>query len=338
MPSDLERTASRFRADLLAGERQAATRLLDAYGQAYQRIRFELASLTAQIVQARESGQRVSAAWLFQRDRLQALQRQTAAEIAAFSRLAEREIVAQQHGAVLQGQQAAQALVAQAQPDVLVSFSRLPTGAVESLVGVLQDGSPLSSLLDELGPEASKAVREALVSGVALGLGPRDIARMAREALGLTLTRALTIARTSVLYAYRESSRQTYQANRDVVRGWLWHAALGTRTCAFCWSMHGTLHRLDEAMSSHPNCRCAMAPAVIGSTMTVTSGPMLFERLDAAQQQRVLGPAKFRAYAAGQISLQDVRGFARSRKWGRVGFERSLRDILGAEQARRFAA
>lgn len=338
MPSDLERSASRFRAELLAGERRAASRLLDAYGQAYQRIRFQLASLTAEIAQAREAGQRVSPAWLFQRERLQALQRQTAAEIAAFGQLAEREIVAQQSSAVLQGQASAQALIVQAQPGVLVTFSRLPTGAIESLVGVLQGGSPLRELLDALGPEASRAVRDALVQGVALGLGPRDIARMARKALGLTLTRALTIARTETLRAYRESSRQTYQANRDVVQGWIWHAALGTRTCAFCWSMHGTLHRLDEPMSTHPNCRCAMVPAVIGSTAGVTEGAVLFDRLQPAQQQRVLGPAKYRAYVAGQITLDDVRGFARSRKWGRVGFERSLRDILGAEQARRFAA
>ena len=54
-------------------------------------------------------------------------------------------------------------------PGVTVTWARLPREAVTDLVGFLQDGSPLRDLLDELGSEASRAVRDALVAGVATG-------------------------------------------------------------------------------------------------------------------------------------------------------------------------
>ena len=272
--ADIYEIAERYRKALLVSERKAATEMVRAYGESWKRIKTNLDTLTAQITAARAAGEEVSAAWLFQRDRLAGLQRQVESEIGWFAQHAEASVIAQQAEAVRAAEAHAMELMGTslgtAPPGVMLTFNRLPSGAVQDLVGFLQDGSPLRSLLDELGPEASQGVRDALIAGVATGQGPREIARRARLAMGGNLVRALTIARTEVLRSYRESSRRSYQANDDVVKGWVWHSALGTRTCASCWALHGTFHQLDERLDDHPNGRC-LTPGTLVSGPTATA-------------------------------------------------------------------
>jgi SPP1 gp7 family putative phage head morphogenesis protein len=166
-------------------------------------------------------------------------------------------------------------------PGVNISFHRLPKLAVENLAGFLADGSPLSSILSALSADAVSVVRASLINGVVSGQGVREIARGMREALGGNLRRAQVLARTEVLRAYRETSRQTYSANRDVLNGWRWHSALDRRTCAICYAMHGTLHGFNETLNDHPQGRCfpsgvrASGPAPVSASSRYYSGELV---------------------------------------------------------------
>ena len=142
--------------------------------------------------------------------------------------------------------------------------------------------------------------------------------------------------------AYRDSSLQTYRANAGVLNGWRWLAQLGGRCCGFCVSMHGTFHELSDPFASHPRCRCSPVPetktwanlgfsGVPETQVQIESGADWFDRQDDATQLAILGPSKYRAYSAGAIALQDLRGFADDPTWGPIGFERSLTSILGAD-------
>ena len=66
-------------------------------------------------------------------------------------------------------------------------------------------------------------------------------------------------------------------------------------------------------------------------------GPDLFARLPEDQQRAILGPAKFAAYQVGAIRLEDLRGIRRDPRWGPVGYERSLREVLGTQRAEAYA-
>ncbi|MGQ9555900.1 MAG: phage minor head protein, partial [Anaerolineae bacterium] len=315
------------RQQLLRRERQAASEMVQAYGEAWKRIKQRLDDLGQQIQQAKALGEgEISPSWLFQYGRLQSLQSQVEAEIREFAHFAETHIIAQQAEAVQAAQQHAQQLVlaglGELPPGVTITWARLPQEALADLVGFLSDGSPLRTLLDQLGPEASRAVRDALIAGVALGQNPRRIARQIRAALGGNLARALTISRTEVLRAYREASRRSYQANSDVVKGWVWHSALGPRTCPACWAMHGTVHSLEERLDDHPNGRCAMVPltrtwqelgfeGVPETPLEIESGASIFARLSEEQQRAILGNAAFEAYKAGTVELSDFVGQSR---------------------------
>lgn len=95
-------------------------------------------------------------------------------------------------------------------------------------------------------------------------------------------------------------------------------------------------------MSTHHNCRCVQIPRPAERLAVqpgeVRRGVALFERLTDAQQRRILGPAKYRAYKVGSLTLEDLRGFGRGRYGRRIGYERSLRNVLGDDLARAFRA
>jgi hypothetical protein len=333
--------ARRQRAALLRGERAAASEMVRVYGQAWVRIRDQLNALTRAYYEARAAGEVVPAVWLVQTGRLTLLQQQVEREIARFATVAEASIRAQQLAAVDAAERHAWELIEAAlgpgPAGVTLSFARLPREALYDLVGFTADGSPLRVLLDELGPAASRAIRDELLTGLALG----------QNALGGNMVRALRISRTEIMRAWREANHRQFRANSDVVKGWVWHSVLDARTCAMCWAMHGTVHRLDERLDDHVNGRCVALPrtrswaelgfkGVPDNRPAIIMGAYRFAALDAAAQDTILGKAAGAAYRAGAVKLEDFIGRRRSRQWGTMRYARSLRAILGDEEARKW--
>ena len=259
--------------------------------------------------------------------RLEALEAQIAEQIEAYAEAAggrirqtQEDMVELQiahHGGVLRAAGAETTLM------------RLPVEAVENIVGFLADGSPLNRVLERLGPAAAERVRDSLIKGVTLGWNPRKMERAARETSGQVLSHVLRIHRTESMRAFREVGYQTRNANSDLFGGWIWLSAKNSRTCASCWAMHGTVHRNDERLDDHPNGRCTEMPIVRGFRMpAVESGEDLFARLPAAEQRKILSPAKYEAYRDGRIQLSDLVTRSRSRAWGTTRREASLQEVL----------
>jgi SPP1 gp7 family putative phage head morphogenesis protein len=68
----------------------------------------------------------------------------------------------------------------------------------------------------------------------------------------------------------------------------------------------------------------------------LTSGPAKFAQLSDARQLQILGPAKYRAYKAGAVELRDFIGYKDSTVWGRTGYAKSLKEVLGPTEAAKF--
>ena len=339
-PGRIYEVAAEHRRALLAGEREAAARMVRAYGEAWKRIQSELEYITQRIEEARRAGEEVSAAWLYRQRRWQALREQVLAEVQRFERQVEESVRAEQAEVVAAAQEhAREQAQAAAQTEakaarIATTWNRLPVQATEDQVGFLTDGSPLRTLLMGLGSEAAAGVERALLTGLMTGQNPRKIARFVRQEFGVPLSRALTISRTEVLRSYRESTRRTYQANRHIIRGWRWLAAHQPRTCPACLAMDGSIHPLEEQLDDHPNGRCAMTPVLVDEEPPAReTGVEWFERQDDATQERILGKAGLAAYKAGAVTLQDFVGRRYSEEWGTTRYARSLRQILGPEEA-----
>ena len=246
-------------------ERAGASEMVRVYGEIWQRLKAEIERLVERYMEASAINAEIGVSWVFEFNRLQNLQRQVEEELRHFAAFAESRIVAGQWEAIdAAGQHLAEILMTSTGLGVHVRWDRLPVEAVSDLVGLTRRGSPLRALLDELGPEASKAVRDGLIQGLALGHNPRKVARAIRGEIGGNLVRALRISRTEMLRSYREATRRNYEANSDIIAGWRWLAAKQPRTCAMCLAMDGSFHTLKEHLDDHPNGRCAMVPVLKG--------------------------------------------------------------------------
>lgn len=341
--------AMAYRAALAAREDAAVVQLRAAYEAAWTRMRGELDALTSRIDAARAAGEPVTPGWLFQQGRMTSLLAQMqrviadlAPESAAIAGEAQR---AAAEAAMRQAVDLMQAALGDVPPQVTIAFDLLPREAIADLVGFTRDGSPLRDLFDALKDGTGASARQALITGVIMGASTDRIARDLRLAFDGNLVRARTIVRTEQMRAYREASRRTYLQNTDIVTRWVWVATVGTRTCPVCWARHGTEYPLDEQMPAHVSCRCSLVPKTktwreLGfdiaenPALQTTPGPEVFAQLSEDQQRQVLGPRKYQAYTDGTITLPDLVGIQRDRRWGDSVRERSLAEATAAAQRR----
>lgn len=342
---DIYDLADQFRDRVLRHEREAASQMVRRYAGVYRRIQDEVSKILDEIDAGVAAGEAPSVAQLLQLQRLQQLQVQIRREVGEFAAWAQEQIQVGQAWAVdvatADAERLMRAAIGRMPPGVVVSFNRLNRAASARIIAAVQDESPLARLLDSLGARAAERIKQELVNAVSLGWGARRTARAIREASGETLTRALRIARTETLRAYREGTRETYKANSDIVGEWEWRSARQVRTCAACWAMDGRRFPLDVPMSEHPNGRCMQLPVIdrekLGlppgtSNRGAETGAQVFERLSEADKKRILG-AKYDAYKRGEITLADVVGTRHSEDWGDTIYEKSARS-LGVSTAR----
>jgi SPP1 gp7 family putative phage head morphogenesis protein len=335
--SELYTIADRYRAALLRRDEAAQSRLLAEYARVFSRILRQLARLNQKIEDARARGETVDFAWLLRQERYAELLSQVDEEFRKFATFTEKAITQQQADAVQSAIKDSQRLMSASADAAGVSatFNRLPPEAVSNLVGFLSDGSPLAALLSRFGPTARQKAEGVLIEAVALGRNPRAIQTALAEALGTNRRRALTIARTETIRAYREASHRSFQEDSDVLEGWYWLASKSSRTCAACLALDGTFHELGERMKSHVSCRCTAIPAIKGMPSPITeTGSQWFAKQDAKTQADILGSkAAAESYRRGDLRLEDFVGLKRDPRWGDSYHQIGLRRALAGEGA-----
>lgn len=253
----------------------------------------------------------------------------------------ESAIIASQLPAAMQAQMAAQAAA-----NMLPSALDVITARVEQ--AITAQTRPLSA-------DAQAAIRRELIRGVELGSNPKDAARqmLARVngAFEGGLTRAVNIARTEMLDAYRTTSRYAHDVNADVLGGWIWLATLQRNTCPACWAMHGTTHPLSEpGPLDHQQGRCARAPKTktwreLGINLDepadlTPDARAVFADLSDADQVAVMGAGRLALLKSGDVGWDDLAAQRDNPGWRTSYAPRPLRDlqVLAARRSGRTAA
>jgi SPP1 gp7 family putative phage head morphogenesis protein len=200
--------------------------------------------------------------------------------------------------------------------------------------------------------QATGAMRRALIVGVATGAHPTDAARdMVRQVEGAFnggLTRAINIARTEMLDAYRNTSAAVHEANSDVLDGWTWIATLDRRTCPSCWAMHGTHHPLDQAGPwDHQQGRCARMPKVkswleLGipgqeAEDLTPDAERVFAALPPDDQLAIMGPGRLALLTAGRVSFADLAVRRDNQAWRPAFVARPVRELQALADRRAVA-
>lgn len=341
MANRLETALRAHREALRAIDRAAMAEVFSAYTETMERIE-PLIELVQQEVERQGVA---TAAQLFRLERYQELQRQIAVEMERLGRLT-GDVTQQAQARAIRESIDAQRVIAiasargsQAAAQIAVGWVNLPVFAVEDLIGATRSG-PLADLIASFGEETARVLTNELVSGLALGTGPRKVASAIHRATEIGRNRALLISRTEMMRASRAATKASYAQNSDVLSGWYWVSAKQARSCAACLAMDGTFHPLSETLESHPACRCAMRPALKNVPMrSVPTGDQWLREQPADVQDAVLGKAGGMAYRAGEVELSDFVRVDESETWGR-----SIRDggigwaRLNAARDRRIAA
>lgn len=249
-------------------------------------------------------------------ERFQALEVQVRAQVAAFEGVAGPVISQGQiQAAQLGAQQAAEMLQALG---LHVGFDALPVAATESVVALARAGRPLHALLEPMYGEATAGILRELTRGVALGRGPREIARrMAQDGLTDSLNHLLLVTRDQYNRSHRTAAAQRYEES-GVVEGYVRRCARQPgRTCLACIALDGSFYKLKEEFAGHPQCRCTMIPAVAGMDMRpLSAGRAWFETLPKEQQIAAMGLARWEAWKAGELPWDKMVVKTNHPVWG----------------------
>jgi len=150
--------------------------------------------------------------------------------------------------------------------------------------------------------------------------------------MAANLNRALTIARTEQLRAYRTAATEQMKAS-GVVEGWIWRSALQDRTCLACLAMDGQQFSLDEELTDHPNGRCFKQPIIKGLTpIAAKSGAEWFSQQSEETQRAMMGPKRYEAWKAGAFEFIELARRSESDVWGPSVRVAGIEEILSGQR------
>lgn len=248
-----------------------------------------------------------------------ALMEQTRDELRRYEAYMEPRIISGQRNMITQAVQHSEAAVqaAASEAQIVVPFNRLPVTAVENMVGLAGDGSPLRAILQDASRAGADALGEQLVRGIALGVNPREVARRAmRLGLGTSYTRMVALARTEQLRVYRLASLDSYRNSRVVV-AYKRLSARDRRVCIACLFADGQQYPVEHGFDEHVQGRCTMIPVLANvPAVQFQDGKAWFRLQPETVQRAMLGRGRFDLWQRGEASLDDMVSRDYDATWG----------------------
>lgn len=324
------RAIRRFREGLLYLEQQQVGQMTAAWLNMETRLSGEIDALALDIAALRQAGETVPRSKLIRLERYRRLVAQIRDEMQRYLTQAADLIAQEQRRLIALGLTQSTDILRTMLTDggLYTGFDVLPIDALEALIGLAGDGSPLYNLLRASYPEAVEGLTQALVDAILKGVNPRETARLMRDGFGVGLNRALNIARTEQLRAYRVASLQNYQRS-GLVEGYKRLSARDSRVCPAClMADNGQVYPLTTPFEEHPQGRCTPVPVVKGlAPVTWQSGPDWFMGQDPNTQLAILGPGRFNLWQAGSIQLADLVSRKDDPVWGGSFVPTPIKDL-----------
>lgn len=321
----------------------SARRLLAAYTRTLPQIRGAMGDFNQRVDEwtAANPDERLSAGDVQNFREYADLLRRIEIEMRDFGAVIRNESGVLQTSGVATGADAAQGMASAAAGNlrqiVTTAWNRPDPAALERLINYV-DGAAFRQKTTAFGENAVQNIADVILTAVAQGKNPRTIAQMLNSWLAVPYAWAENTARTVQLYSYRGASHASYLANSRVLDGWVWYAALDTRTCLSCISQHGRKYPLTASLNDHHQGRCTPVPIVKGSTWPdlIISGPNWFASQSPAYQQTQMGGALFRAWKNGAIGWNDMSQPYQDDVYGTMLREASVSGVLGQSDAKQY--
>lgn len=279
-------------------------------------LQAEMLALAEQVADRQAAGLPIGQSQLFRLERYQSLLAQVQEQLTRFDAVSQidRAVVAN----VLAGLDESVGLIEASAGTVAIRFDRLGVEAAENITAIARAGKPLNQILERAYPLAAEAITDRLITGVASGINPREVARrMVRDGLSQGLSHILLVARDQANRSYREASRQQYMTSGVVTKYRRIAAKQPGRTCLACLALDGTEYDVGELMELHPQDRCAMIPIVRGiEPPQWAAGEAYFNSLPEGVQRDWMGPERHELWKAAQLKFRDMAKVEQNSTWG----------------------
>jgi SPP1 gp7 family putative phage head morphogenesis protein len=180
----------------------------------------------------------------------------------------------------------------------------------------------LDQLFDQFTKTAQKEVRSKIFSSLAMGDTTPGIAKAVSDMVGTrTKRQAETLVRTAANHVGNATRAKFFEANDDVLQGYLYSATLDNRTTILCASRDGKRipENEDWSVPAHFGCRSVHVPDVKdeykifkdggkrASQFGQVSGKLTYSgflrRQSKAFQNEVLGPKRAQLFRSGKLTL-----------------------------------
>jgi hypothetical protein len=316
---------------LLAREAVQMREMAAVWARAERELESAFDALALQIQALRDAGEVVTPGKVFRLERYSRLLFEVRRETAQYADYAAKTVQAGQESAAWLAQEEARSTLSLGLPRRAIApgLVQLNPRAVEAMVGIMGNGTPLRQYLEGVYGDAARGMSKYLTRAVTQGLNPLQTARAMKKGLGLGLDRALTIARTEQLRVYRESSRLTYQAS-GVVEAQRRVAAHDDRTCLGCLLADGEIIPLGEPLADHVRGRCTTVPILIGAELPQwETGATWLEKQPEATQRKIMGPTRHDLWKSGEVPLKRMVTHTHDPLWGGSLGPTPVKDLIG---------
>lgn len=182
----------------------------------------------------------------------------------------------------------------------------------------------IAGALDQFGTKKAAEIIGEIQIGSSLGETSQQIGRRLTSIHQLHQDQASSLVRTMTNHVASTARMETLKANDDILQGWRWISTLDSKTSAMCQARDQHLYGWsDPRPPGHWGCRSNALPVlkdefareIKGSTRpsvgpdgatpvsSKTSYQEWLSRQPAAFQRDVLGPARYKLFTKGELSL-----------------------------------
>ena len=340
MPHPVIEAAERNKRELIRNENAASTRLINAYGLVYGRLAAKVEQLENTLEQLDLQGN-LSINTVRKLAVYGSLLNHITDEVSRYGGFVDTELKLADQNTIKLALDHSQRITQSyflfnktATEAFNMTWDRLPTESIETLLGFLRENSPLhTNLTRDLGTSAATVFEQNLIEGIALGYNSTKVANAINSSLAQPLSWTLNSVRTANLWTYREASRANYLNNSEIVEGWKWYAALDGRTCMSCFNQHGREFTLEQSLNDHHQGRCTQIPTIsskFGITQpNIELGENIFNTMPQDRQIAQMGLAKHTAYRAGEFKFSELSEVYQNNVYGEMLKEASLVGMIG---------
>ena len=300
-----------------AGEVEMLQQLTDNWIPTLKWLEKRIRDLQAYITEEHEAGRGVSISYIYALQRYRTMMDEAKQAVQQYNLAAYGIISGAEADAVDLGIHNAEELVDIAEP-ANPMWTRINKRDVRIMTGMLSDQSPLAALLSESWPQMEAGIKEALLAGIGTGQGVDWVARRIQEAVTIPQKRAMLIARTEVIRAYRQANLETMRTSRAVV-GYR-RLCYKPTACFACLMLDGEYYDKKEDFSDHPNGKCSAVPVTRhydpATEKDWMKGRDYFDTLTTNEQRGLMGVGRYEMWQNDGVDPKKMVFVQENDLWG----------------------